>query len=118
MLPAAPHILSEARYSLRRWLRHGGATDAESAEITMAVSEACTNAVEHAYSPAPAAFTLAARRSGDEVVITVRDGGQWRPPRGSNRGRGLTIIKAAMDAVQINTTAKGTEITMQRRLRG
>ena len=84
----------------------------------MAVSEACSNAVEHAYSPAPATFMLHALRDNGGVTITVRDGGQWRAPRGRGRGRGLTIIKAAMDELEVNTTSDGTEIIMHRRLRG
>jgi anti-sigma regulatory factor (Ser/Thr protein kinase)/putative methionine-R-sulfoxide reductase with GAF domain len=115
---ADPRMLSGARYSLRRWLRHSGAGREEAAEITLAVSEACSNAVEHAYSPAPATFMLEARRSDDGVTLIVRDGGRWRPPRGRGRGRGLTIIKAAMDKVEVNTTPNGTEVIMHRRLRG
>ena len=117
-LPAKPGVLADVRHSLRRWLRDSGAASEEVMEITMAVSEACTNAVEHAYAPAAATFSLAARRDSGTVSITVRDTGQWRPPRGENRGRGLNIIRAAMDAVEINTTAAGTEIVMHRRLRG
>jgi anti-sigma regulatory factor (Ser/Thr protein kinase) len=54
--------------------------------------------------------------AGDGVVITIRDAGSWRAPRGEDRGRGLTIIETAMDAVDVNTTANGTEIVMRRRI--
>src|SRR5579875_648341 len=57
-LPAEPRVLSEVRRALRRWLRHMGADREQAAEITLAVNEACANAVEHAYSPAPARFTV------------------------------------------------------------
>lgn len=115
-LPAEPSVLSEARRSLRRWLRHVGADRDQAAEVTLAASEACANAVEHAYSPAPARFTLHARVNEGEVTVTVRDCGRWREPRGENRGRGLTIMKQAMDDVDANRTPHGTEIVMQRRL--
>jgi anti-sigma regulatory factor (Ser/Thr protein kinase)/putative methionine-R-sulfoxide reductase with GAF domain len=116
-LPAEPRMLSGARYSLRRWLRHSGASRDETAEITLAVSEACANAVEHAYRPAPATFMLHAQQTDGVVTVSVRDAGQWRSPRGRDRGRGLTIIKAAMDELEVNTTSNGTEIIMHRRLR-
>jgi anti-sigma regulatory factor (Ser/Thr protein kinase) len=115
-LPAEPRVLSPMRRTVRRWLRHMGADSDEAAEITLAASEACTNAIEHAYSPAPAHFALHARADDGEVSITVRDSGQWRTPRGDHRGRGLAIIEMAMDGVETNRTSHGTEIVMRRRL--
>jgi len=115
-LPADPKILVEIRHLLRRWLRHHGANDAETLEITLAVSEACTNAIEHAYSPAPAEFTLSASADNGRFTFTISDTGRWRPPQGQDRGRGLTIIRAAMDDVDVNTSDTGTEIVMHRRI--
>jgi anti-sigma regulatory factor (Ser/Thr protein kinase) len=109
-------VLADLRRQLRRWLRDRGAVGDELLEITMAVSEACANAVEHAYSPAPATFDVRASESAGEVTIAVRDSGRWRPPRGTNRGRGLRIIESAMDDVTVASTNTGTEITMRRRL--
>jgi anti-sigma regulatory factor (Ser/Thr protein kinase) len=89
-------------------------------EIALAANEACANAIEHAYPPGPASFELRAQVVGDgdeaEVVITVRDSGRWRPPRGESRGRGLTIVDEAMDDLEIKQTEAGTEIVMRRRL--
>ncbi len=115
-LPADPGVLSGMRRTLRRWLTARGATGADLAEITMAVSEACANAIEHAYSPEPSEFQL--HGSGDDGVVTliVRDTGRWRAPRGDDRGRGLGIIIAAMDEVDIDRSATGTVITMRRHL--
>ena len=115
-LPADPKILAEIRLVLRRWLRHQGANDAQTMEITLAVSEACTNAIEHAYSPAPAEFTLHAAADDGRVTFVVSDAGRWRAPRGQDRGRGLTIIRAAMDDVEVNSSETGTEIVMHRKL--
>jgi anti-sigma regulatory factor (Ser/Thr protein kinase)/GAF domain-containing protein len=115
-LPAVPSVLAHVRRLIRRWLRDRGASSREIVEITMAVSEACANAVEHAYSPAPHVFRVQARIEGDEVVVGVRDTGRWRAPRGRNRGRGLTIIEAAMDSVHVSSSADGTEIVMRRTL--
>jgi anti-sigma regulatory factor (Ser/Thr protein kinase)/putative methionine-R-sulfoxide reductase with GAF domain len=115
-LPADPKVLSSVRRVLRRWLRERGVDPADIPRITLAVNEACANAVEHAYSPMPAAFEVIAGVSGDELTITVRDAGQWRAPRGTHRGRGLTIMDAAMDDVRVEPEVEGTAVVMRRRL--
>jgi anti-sigma regulatory factor (Ser/Thr protein kinase) len=116
-LPAQPKTLAHVRRVLRRWLVERGADEADVAEVTIAVSEACANAIEHAYSPGPASFLLDAYGEEGEVTVAVRDEGRWRAPRGTNRGRGLSIMVAAMDDVQIDRTATGTQVVMRRRLR-
>jgi anti-sigma regulatory factor (Ser/Thr protein kinase)/putative methionine-R-sulfoxide reductase with GAF domain len=116
-LPAEPKTLAQVRRILRRWLVDRGADEADVAEVTIAVSEACANAIEHAYSPAPATFQMDACGTNGEITVAVRDAGQWRPPRGQNRGRGLSIMVAAMDDVQIDRTESGTQVVMRRRLR-
>jgi serine phosphatase RsbU (regulator of sigma subunit)/anti-sigma regulatory factor (Ser/Thr protein kinase) len=115
-LPADPRILADMRRLLRRWLRSSGSGDKTTLEITLAVSEACTNAIEHAYSPAPADFELHAATIDGVAEIIVRDAGQWRAPRGVNRGRGLKIIDTVMDEVVVNSAEGGTEILMRTRL--
>ena len=115
-LPAEPKTLAQVRRILRRWLVERGANEGDVAEVTIAVSEACANAIEHAYPPAPASFQLDAWGNNGEITVAVRDTGQWRSPRGQNRGRGLSIIVAAMDDVQIDRTAEGTELVMRRRI--
>jgi anti-sigma regulatory factor (Ser/Thr protein kinase) len=115
-LPAHPKVLSPLRRAVRRWLRSRGADDEATAEVTLAVSEACANAIEHAYSPSPATFELDARSSIGDVTISVSDVGRRRSPRGQNRGRGLTIVDAAMDDVEVRPNASGTEVLMRRRL--
>ena len=74
-LPAEPKTLAQVRRILRRWLRDRGANERDVAEVTIAVSEACANAIEHAYSPAPASFELHASGQNGEVTVTVRDSG-------------------------------------------
>ena len=116
-LPAERKTLAEVRRILRRWLVERGANEGDVAEVTIAVSEACANAIEHAYPPAPASFQLDAWGNNGEITVAVRDTGQWRSTRGQNRGRGLSIIVAAMDDVQIDRLDSGTEVVMRRRLR-
>ncbi len=117
-LPADPTVLADVRLMLRRWLHHLGAGGDDIGAIMLACGEACANAIEHAYSPAIAAFELSGDARGDVVTLAVRDSGKWRSPRGEHRGRGLTIMEATMDDVEVKPTADGTEVVMRRRLRG
>jgi anti-sigma regulatory factor (Ser/Thr protein kinase) len=115
-LSADPNVLSRVRHIVRRWLRSKGADEDALTEITIAVSEACANAIEHAYAPLPALFELTGDVVDGEVVLRVRDGGRWRNPRGINRGRGLIVMETAMDSVEIDRTEGGTDVVLRRRL--
>jgi GAF domain-containing protein/anti-sigma regulatory factor (Ser/Thr protein kinase) len=115
-LPADPAVLAAIRQTLRRWLREVGADDDEVGAITLACGEACANAIEHAYPPVDSSFELEAFAGKGVVELTVRDMGRWREPRGENRGRGLTIIEAIMDELEVKPTKEGTEVLMRRRL--
>ena len=115
---ADPQILAQMRRLLGRWLQQHGARPDEIAAITLACVEACANAIEHAYAPGVAYFELEASHADGLVTLSVRDTGRWRAPRGSNRGRGLKIIAAAVDELDLHTTDAGTELVMRRRLGG
>jgi anti-sigma regulatory factor (Ser/Thr protein kinase) len=114
--PADPHALARIRQELRRWLRVHGAVDVEAHDITIASQEACTNAVEHAYGPGLHSFSLEAECEDGRVRITVCDEGRWRPPRGTNRGRGLGIMRELMDRVDVRHGDDGTVVVLERRL--
>jgi serine phosphatase RsbU (regulator of sigma subunit)/anti-sigma regulatory factor (Ser/Thr protein kinase) len=115
-LPAVPSVLTEVRRMLTRWLRSGQVTREVAAEITIAVSEACANAIEHAYGPLGGSLAVRAQRIGDVAEVVVSDTGHWRPPRGENRGRGLRIIQAAMDDLEVARNGEGTRVVMRRKV--
>ena len=50
-LPADVDTIPPLRRVLGRWLREAEATTVEIEEISLACSEACANAIEHAYAP-------------------------------------------------------------------
>ena len=115
-LPAEPPVLADMRRLLRRWLNSQSVQEDDSREIILAVNEVCANAIEHAYSPAAAEFEVRASRDDGELAFVVTDTGQWRPPRGEHRGRGLKLVKAAMDEVEIDSSDSGTAVLMRRRM--
>jgi len=117
-LPAEPEALITARRALRNWLAEVGVDPEALYDITLATGEACTNAIEHAYTPGEASFDLEARRGEDDVVVTVRDYGSWRPARGQNRGRGLKLMETLMDDVNVLRGQTGTTVELRRVVTG
>jgi anti-sigma regulatory factor (Ser/Thr protein kinase) len=117
-LPAEPDVLGRVRLTLGRWLRARGAGAEDVQCVMIAVGEACANAIEHAYPPGPASFDFEAALDDATITVHVRDHGGWREPRGKHRGRGLALMEAAMDEVDIRRGENGSEVAMSRRLRG
>ena len=115
-LPAEPGSLVTIRRRLARFLNGAGASDMEAYEITLAISEAAGNAIEHAYGPGDATFDIEAELVEDDVVACVRDQGEWRESRDDHRGRGLKIIRGTMDSVDVSREEDGTVVHMRRRL--
>jgi anti-sigma regulatory factor (Ser/Thr protein kinase) len=116
-MPAEPLALGTVRRALQRWLRECEASEEETYDITLACNEAFSNAIEHAYGPGDGSVEMHAALTDREVSITVRDFGRWREPRGDNRGRGLALIEAVMDSVDVvRRPHEGTEVMMVRKL--
>jgi serine phosphatase RsbU (regulator of sigma subunit)/anti-sigma regulatory factor (Ser/Thr protein kinase)/DNA-binding response OmpR family regulator len=116
--PATPEELSTARRALGEWLRGVGVNPTELSEITLACNEACMNVVEHAYNGDSGQFAIEGYLDGETVVIIVRDLGRWTEVQARGRGRGLKLMEALMDSVQLSFSAQGTVVVMRRTLGG
>jgi serine phosphatase RsbU (regulator of sigma subunit)/anti-sigma regulatory factor (Ser/Thr protein kinase)/putative methionine-R-sulfoxide reductase with GAF domain len=114
--PATSEALVSMRRFLRRWLAFHGAAEEELYDIVVACQEACANAVEHAYGPAHAHFEVDAEHRAGRIRVTVRDEGRWRPPRGRHRGRGLPLMRALMESVDVEHGEDGTLVVLERPL--
>ena len=117
-VPAEAEQLATVRHLIRRWVAAKGGTDDDCAAFAIAVTEACANAVEHAYGPGDASIDLSAKLADGEATVTVRDHGGWREPRGENRGRGIPVMKEFMDDVAIETGGQGTTVELRRGISG
>lgn len=115
-LPAVPSSIQPLRAALQRWLDDAGASRAETIDVLLAVGEAVANVVEHAYGPRGGLVHLHVTREGTDVVATVRDTGRWRSPRGRFRGRGLTMLEAAADEVDVQRSDSGTRVLVRKTL--
>ena len=115
---AVPAAIPETRQIMQAWLSDNGVDPTDAFDILVATSEACSNAVTHAYQLAPGPLQIDAKLADSELVITVKDSGTWRSSSPDNTGgRGMPIMRGLMDRVEINT-AHGTEVRMCRRLGG
>ena len=113
-MPAEPDSAPLLRRIVRRWFREHGASEDEGEELTMACGEACANAIEHAYPPDARSFRVEATMESGDIVIRVRDWGEWRAPRGTHRGRGMVLMEGFTDSVEVDATASGTTVTLRR----
>ena len=116
VVPALPWSLRDIRFAVRRWLSAVGAAPRTVADLLVAVGEASTNAVEHAYGPGGGTVSVHLELQMPDVLATVRDTGRWRPPRGENRGRGTTFMRNCSDDLRIDHGPTGTNVVIRRRL--
>ena len=79
----------------------------------LVISEACTNSVEHAYrGHSVGTMLIEVDVVGGEVQARVGDWGSWKTPAAQprNGGRGLPLIRAISNSVELHCTAAGTTI--------
>ncbi|WP_428961430.1 SpoIIE family protein phosphatase [Micromonospora fluostatini] len=115
-LPADPTRLSVLRKRLEGFLVAHSVGETDLFDLTVAVSEAAANAIEHPVAPREPTISVEVTIADRTVVATVRDTGQWRESTGSGfRGRGLSLIRALGD-LTVRRTEAGTELVLRRRL--
>ena len=115
--PAEVESIPLMRRMLGRWLSDAGATRADVDDLTLAAAEACANAIEHAYGLAPGVVQLRAWAvDGPGIKVEIRDFGNWRPPRGKHRGRGLVLMRGLTDEVDVTRDDEGTKVELTRRI--
>jgi anti-sigma regulatory factor (Ser/Thr protein kinase)/putative methionine-R-sulfoxide reductase with GAF domain len=114
--PAQPWCLRDIRLAVRRWLSAVGAAPRTVADLLIAIGEACTNAIEHAYGPGGGTVTVHMELQPPDVLATIRDTGRWRPPRGADRGRGTLFMRTCSDDLRIDHSPTGTTVVIRRRL--
>ncbi|MCM6774170.1 ATP-binding protein [Nocardia sp. CDC159] len=111
--PAMPDRLADVRRRLREWLLRCGIDSDRAYDIVLAVSEACSNSVEHGYRGEGGLVRLHASASATDLRITVTDRGSWKPrdtPSDPWRGRGLELIRALVPGASLTPGPDGTEV--------
>lgn len=114
-LPARSSSLAGVRSALRDWLDDQQLMDLHHGDTLLAVSEACTHVVEHAFQGSPdGEMDVEVTNHGHHIAILVRDFGGWRFSANDNRhsGRGIRIMRNVASRFRVRTTDTGTTVTM------
>ncbi len=126
---AEPAQLRMIRRRVDAWAEVNALSEAALIDLQLALGEAVSNGVEHAYLDGgagtvdvaleirPAASTIS--NAGAVVSVRVCDHGRWRPVPATPgyRGRGLALIERLSDDMQVSGTPHGTKICFEIPLR-
>ncbi|MHA7650081.1 SpoIIE family protein phosphatase [Mycobacterium sp. ML4] len=118
---ATPENLAPIRRELTAWLRAADVSEPQIIDIVLVISEACTNCVEHAYAGHDVGSMLLEMDLVDGAIrARIADSGSWKTPAATpdNRGRGLLLMAALSESMQVDSRPDGTTIDVVFRLSG
>jgi serine phosphatase RsbU (regulator of sigma subunit)/anti-sigma regulatory factor (Ser/Thr protein kinase) len=83
--------------------------------ILVAAGEAVANAVEHAYrGDDPGLIRLSIECDANALIVTVEDYGRWRSfVKREERGRGIELMRAFTDGLQIKSRQESTAVILR-----
>lgn len=113
--PATPQAVGRIRHAVADYARAAGMTGRALDDVRVAVSEAVTNVVLHAYRTQSGEVHVVAREVGDELWVLVADDGRGpcAPTSHPGLGWGLAIITDACDQFTlVERGGGGTEARM------
>jgi serine/threonine-protein kinase RsbW len=117
-MPARPEGVGVVRQALAGLADALAIDAAVLADMKMAVTEACTNVVVHAYEEADGLLEVEMMADAETLTIVVRDHGAGIKPRPTRSepaalGLGLPLIAALSDSFELRGgTQAGTEVRM------
>lgn len=127
--PALPANVAVARVCVAVFASQLDPAVTDLDDVKLAVSEAVTNAVVHAYPDGQGMVRVIAALDGDNLIVTVEDDGcgivdieQARQPAFSTdpdrMGLGFAFMDSSMDAVEVTSArGSGTRVTLRKCLR-
>jgi anti-sigma regulatory factor (Ser/Thr protein kinase) len=111
-VPAKPESVGIVRHALGGVGSALGLDEEHLAAVRLAVTEACTNVVRHAYRDEPGPMEIVVRADADRLEVDVRDRGDGimpRPRQGS-LGLGLPLIAALTERFLIARDREGATV--------
>jgi anti-sigma regulatory factor (Ser/Thr protein kinase) len=118
-VPSTAENIPLVRHAVAGFLDGHALSDELASDVLLAVTEACTNVVQHAYRGSPQAgggeIEVSAGYVSSELTIAVRDRGLGFSPRvdSPGLGLGLPVIAALTRNVEIRPfPPSGTEVVM------
>jgi anti-sigma regulatory factor (Ser/Thr protein kinase) len=116
-LPAVPASIGHLRSYAREFASGAGATDEAVTDIALAISEAATNAVIHAYPADKAKAGTASLRGNvadDWLELAVADRGDgFRPSPIGGLGFGLKVMAEVSDSMRVEQRDEGTTVVLR-----
>ena len=119
-IPARAEYVALGRLALAGLLRNRGYSDDAVADLKLALTEACSNSVRHAYDHDDGQVHLSFAVADDRVVIEIRDEGagfheddvdcpecQGMPDLEMDGGMGISIIRAVVDEFKLERPEAG-----------
>ena len=113
-IPAKPEYITLGRLALTGLSRLRPLEDETLADLKLALTEACSNSVRHAYSGREGLVDILFELHPDRLVIEVADdGGGFDPAAEPNEdalvegGLGIAIIRAVADELEIGAGPSG-----------
>ena len=116
-IPARAEYVGLSRLALSGLARLVPFSDEVLADLQLAVTEACTNSVRHAYADRPGAIEVRYELFADRVVVEVSDDGPGFVPSDEGAvdglgelnegGLGIAIIRAVSDELEIGARDGG-----------
>jgi serine/threonine-protein kinase RsbW len=110
---AEPASVAEARHAVAEFAAAGGANATQIDAVRLAVSEAVTNAVLHAYRGGRGPIHVTAALGGSELSVLVADEGGGMQPEADRPGLGLglrLISQVCDDMSIVPRSAGGIEV--------
>jgi anti-sigma regulatory factor (Ser/Thr protein kinase) len=114
-LPARPENVAVVRHALGGFGDALDVPDQALADIKLAVTEACTNVVVHAYPDGEGPLGISAWVHGDQLTVVVHDEGHGMLPRPDSPGLGLglPLIATLADTLELGSgNGERTEVRM------
>ena len=115
-LPARPENVAVVRHVLAAFADALGLPTAVRDDLRLAVTEACTNVVRHAYGDEDGVVDVVMRPSGKAIEVIVADSGRGHGPSGDTAGPGLgmALISALADSLEVERRAgSGRRVVMR-----
>lgn len=125
LIPASPEYVGIARLCLsgvaaRLHLPYDTVED-----LKVALAEACTNAIQHAYKDGKGSVEIAFEADEKQLTIAISDKGKGfdyhslaakTPDPEQERGLGLYLIRALVDELDVRSSPQGSTVTMVKKL--